>query len=509
MKTIIKPVLISLLASFVVAPNLANAKAQADLPNVVVILADDLGLGDVSKFHKQYSDKPVVAPTPNIDQLAQAGMSFMDAHSPTALCAPSRYSVMSGNSTYRGYAPWGVWSSFAPSSITNDDATIGRVAKQAGYTTGFVGKWHLGGTFNLKSEDKAYRGPKTGKETLKVDMRKWIDDNPSSMGFDYDFTTPTGVQGPLYFLYENNDWYPFSKNSEIVFLDENNAIDPKFVSDKGPGMGDSHWNARELNMMLANKAADFIKRSAGDKPFLLNYWSPAVHIPHTPPQQINGNKIAGQTPTNHLDMNLVLDLEVKKIVQALKDAGEYDNTLIIFTSDNGGLIDFKAQKQGHNSAAQYRGYKNQPYEGGHRVPFITVWPGKIKANTQSDSLVNGTDIVATLANIMDVKLNAHQAKDSWNLLPLLEGKPYQERPLLMAQSGSENELMLRQGDWKIIIKTNYKLTKRKLMSLYNLADDPQEKNNLVNDSKYKDKAKMMYELYWKIRESGERTAPVM
>ncbi len=482
--------------------------ANDNRPNIVVIMADDVGLGDISAFHRQYSKKPVVVETPNIDKLAAEGISFTDAHAPTSLCAPTRYSVMTGNSTYRGYNPWGVWSSFAKTAITAEDATIGRIAQQAGYTTGFVGKWHLGGTF-LNKKGAAYTGPKNGPLSKTVDVTKWIAGHPAEMGFDYDYTLPTGVQGPMYLAYENGQWAPFDKNSKITYVDKNTALDPAFISDKGPGMGESHWDARALNMQLTHKATEFIRRSAGQKPFLLNYWSPAVHLPHTPPKEIDGIKIAGTTPSNHLDMNRVLDLEVGKIIQALKDTSEYDNTLIIFTSDNGGLADEKANQAGHNSPGQYSGRKNTALEGGQRVPFIAVWPGKIEAGRVSDALVNGTDIIATIAQVTGIKLNEKQAKDSWNIMPELLGKPYENRTLLMQQAGSGKELMLRQGDWKLIILTNHKVTKREVIGLYNLKKDPQEQRNLLHSPEYKEKAKAMFDLYWDIRESGRRTAPVL
>lgn len=480
--------------------------AKNDQPNIVIIMADDLGLGDVSAFHRQYSNKPVIAETPTIDALAAQGMSFTDAHSPTALCAPTRYSVMSGNSTYRGYAPWGVWSTFDKTAITADDTTIGRVGQQAGYTTGFVGKWHMGGTFNRK-DGTQHSGAKGGPKTKVVDVSKWIAGNPKEMGFDYDFTVPSGVQGPMYLAYENSVWYPLNKNSKIAYIDENSALEKIFVSDKGPGMGETHWDARKLNMLLAEKASSFIKRNAGKRPFLLNYWSPAVHIPHTPPKEINGVKIAGTTPTKHLDMNRVLDIEVARIVKTLKDTGEYNNTLIIFTSDNGGMGTPSEQKFGHFSSGLYSGRKNSPLEGGHHVPFIAVWPEKIKPNSVNNTLVNGTDIVATIAALTEVKLNKKQAKDSWNLLPTLIGQPYQERKLLMQQAGSQHQVMLREGDWKLIIQSNRTVTKREIMALYNLKDDPQEKNNLANKAAYESRVKTMFKQYWDIRESGERTAP--
>ncbi|MDU0352730.1 sulfatase-like hydrolase/transferase [Paraglaciecola aquimarina] len=230
---LIKHLTLSLLAIGCAMPALA---ATANKPNIVFIMADDVGIGDISALHRQYTDKPVVVETPTIDSLAAQGMSFTDAHSPTALCAPTRYSVMSGNSTYRGYAKWGVWSTFAKTAVTQEDATIGRVAKQAGYTTGFVGKWHLGGTF-LDKNGNMYKGAKGGPKSKNVDLTKWVAGNPKELGFDYDFTAPTGVQGPTYSLHENGQWYKFDKDSKLIYVDQHSALDKSFVSDKGPWHG--------------------------------------------------------------------------------------------------------------------------------------------------------------------------------------------------------------------------------------------------------------------------------
>lgn len=477
-------------------------------PNVLVIVADDLGLGDISLFHEKYTNAKVVVPTPSIDSLAREGMSFFDAHSPTALCAPSRYAFMSGNYNYRSYAPWGVWSSFRKNAVTPKDATIGRVAKSVGYNTAFVGKWHLGGDFYKKGTSQLYTGSKTAPDIFNVDISTWVGGNPRELGFDYDFTVPTGVQGPLYAAYENGRWSKFHADSKIVYVEEANAIDPLFVSDKGPGMGDSHWDGRNLNMLLASKAEAFIRQQSPGKPFLLQYWSPAVHLPHIPPESIKGSKIAGTTPSHHLDMNRVLDLEVKTLIDALKAKGVYNNTLIIFTSDNGGLLDKAANVAGHNSPGQWSGSKNLAFEGGHRVPFIAVWPNKIKPGSQSSELVNGTDIVATVADAIGAKMVRDQAMDSWNLLPLLLGQPFDGREYLMQQAGNQQDVMFREGAWKLIIDTDFKLKKRVNIALYDLEGDPKERKNLISSAKYQDKIKSMSERYWSIREGGKRTAPL-
>jgi arylsulfatase A-like enzyme len=265
-------------------------------------------------------------------------------------------------------------------------------------------------------------------------------------------------------------------------------------------------------MTLANKAAQFIQRAASKGPFLLNYWSPAVHLPHTPPRQWGKNYISGTTPSPHLDMVKVLDKEVKTIVEALQVNGVYDNTLIIFTSDNGGLADSITREAGHSSPGNLRGSKNAPYEGGHRTPFIVSWPGNVGPGTLSHAMVNGTDLVATVAAITGVAVKSEQAKDSWNLLPLLrgeEGAP--ERTEMLLQAGSKRQLIYRSGNWKLIIQTDDKLTTMEPIALFDLSDNPQEKEqqNLISSPKYKDRIIQMFERYKKIRKSGIRTAPLI
>lgn len=483
----------------------------ASQPNIVLIMADDIGLGDIGYEHQMRTGTPPLAPTPAIDTLAEEGMWFNDAHSPTSLCSPSRYAVMSGNYNYRSYAPWGVWGSFRKNAITEEDTTLGRIAQAGGYRTGFIGKWHLGGDFYKKDSKEIYRGDDRGDSELNVDATRWIAGGPQDLGFDYDFTLPCGVQGPFYVAYENGEWYKLSDDSELIHLNDETAIDPYFVSDKGFGTGDSAWDATELNIVLAEKAASFIKTSSKeDKPFFLCYWTPAVHIPHTPPESLDGVKIAGTTPTPHTDMNRVLDWEVAQIVEALKESGEYDNTLIIFTSDNGGLWTQAEQKVGHQSNGGWRSAKNSPYEGGQRVPFIAVWPDVIKPGSVSDAIVNGTDIAATIAAIADTKFKENQAMDSHNLLPIFEGDSSPDsRKELMLQAGSRNELMFRQGDWKLIIQSNHHLTKWEPIALFNLSTNPKEKEaeNLIHNPRYTERVESMMARYREIRNSGDRTAP--
>jgi arylsulfatase A len=474
-------------------------------PNIVLIMADDMGLGDIGLHHRERTGKPPLAPTPTLDALAAEGLWFSDAHSPTALCSPSRYAVMTGNCNYRSYAPWGVWGTFRESPITGEDATLGKAAQAAGYRSGFIGKWHLGGDFMNAKGTAVYRGDDRGEQPLSVDARKWVGGGPQQLGFDYDFTLPTGVQGPVYVAYENGVWHPLAEDSRLINYNKDTAVDPIFVSDKGPGTGDSAWDSRRINTVLAEKASAFIADSAGETPFFLCYWTPAVHIPHTP-----SATFAGSTPSKHLDMIRVLDWEVAQIVKALKAANVYEDTLMLFTSDNGGLNDSKAGKAGHRSSGGWRGSKNLPYEGGHRVPLIASWPKVIKPG-RSDAMVNGTDILATIADLAGATLSETQAMDSWSFAALLRGvRDFEPRRELMLQAGSMNQLIYRQGKWKLIIQTNHRLSKWEPMALFDLAANPMEveAENMLNHPEHRSRVERMLSRYRELRKSGVRTAGV-
>lgn len=493
---------------FVVFPFLVASVFADRRPNIVFIMADDLGLGDVSHHVRVFQKKEPLVETPTIDALAELGMWFTDGHSATALCAPTRYAVMSGNNNYRSYAPAGVWSSFGKTAFKEGDVTLGTVVRDAGYVTGFVGKWHLGGDFYVPGTNEVYRGKKNGNLTGMVDLTRMVDGGPKYCGFDYDFTAHCGIQGPMYILYEDQQWYPWAEDSEIIYLDENSIKNPKDLSSKGDGMGDSNWDARYLGDILTEKAVHFIDRNSKKKePFFLYYCSPTVHLPHCPPESFDGVPIAGTTPTDHLDMVRQLDLEVKRIVDALKANGEFENTLFVLTSDNGGLRDPEAQKLGYDPSGGWNGSKSSPLEGGHRVPFIAVWPGKIEPGVSHEIAVN-QDMVATFAALVGTEIPEGQAQDSLNLLPLLVGeKGFKGREFLINQAGAGQEVMLRKAPWKIVIQSNNKRTRFEPKALYNLEEDPGEKKNLIANPEFKAVAKRMFSEYMEIVESKRPTVP--
>ena len=373
-----------------------------DRPNVIVVLADDIGVGDISHYRRLHSGT-IRLETPNLDGLAQAGMIFTQAHSPAALCATSRYGMMTGNSCYRSRAQWGVWGAYEESPINETDLTLGRLMKRAGYQTAFFGKWNLGGDFYRKSAPGTiYRAPRVAPE-LDVDITEMLD-GPEQKGFDYSLTFPVGIQDVPYAVFENMRWMPLEEDSEIGHITQAKMDLIGVTLDKDEGLGDTNWDPHEMGPLLVNKAVSYIETHANQEdPFFIYYCSQAVHLPHTPPDSLNGIPIAGTTPTRHMDMIKELDVQMGMIIESLKAQGVYENTLIIFTSDNGGLTMQSTMNTGHRPSSIYRGGKNSKFDGGHRVPFMVSWPESIEAGLSSNEPVLGLDVMATLAAITNTE----------------------------------------------------------------------------------------------------------
>lgn len=475
-------------------------------PNVIVVLADDIGVGDISKYRRLHSDN-IILETPNIDKLADQGMMFTNAHSPAALCATTRYAVMTGNSCYRSTHPWGVWSGYAKSVIRDDQMTLGRLMKQADYNTSFFGKWHIGTSFAKKGESNTIYVPKKGKKPiLDIDITKILH-GPTQLGFDYSVTLPAGIQDVPYALYENDKWLKLEEDSEIGLIDETYLSKLNLKIDKTAGLGDSNWDPHKIGPILAKKAVDYISKNANkEKPFFMYYCSQAVHVPHAPADKLDGKKIRGTTPSLHMDMIKELDVQMGMLVAELKKQGIYENTVFIFTSDNGGLmVDKNTRKSGHKVSDIYRGAKNQPYEGGHRVPFIVTWPNGVKKHQEYDRPILGLDIMATIAAITNQQLSNDVAQDSYNLLPILKNeKKATTHDYLMVQGGSAHDFTIIDKGWKLIVRVDKKDKSDKTSTptaLFNLNDNVEEKEgeNLVNDSKYQAKVAALYKKYKETR----------
>ena len=302
----------------------------ADKPNIVLVLADDIGPGDIAYYHKLRTGKEAIAPTPNIDLLIKQGIRFSNAHSPASLCAPSRFSMLTGNYPYRNKnGTFGVWASHRDTGIDPQFTTSARIAKKSSYRTAFIGKWGLGGQMYAKGTQKAFKG--WGVDGIDFSQRA---KGPNDYGFDYSCELPQGIQGVPFAFYENKKWMPLKKDSVLKLISPKQTMyDISRKHNDLGGIGDSNWDPRLAGSVLTSKAIQFIEdhqKNHADQPFFLYYCTQAVHIPHTPPKELNGVKIAGSTPGVHGDMIRELDVQVGMLREALNKNGVADNTLFIF-----------------------------------------------------------------------------------------------------------------------------------------------------------------------------------
>lgn len=468
-----------------------EAIGAAGLPNVIFILADDVGLGDVGPF--KIPTSPI--PTPNIDRLATEGMTFTDAHTPSSVCAPTRYSLMTGNYPYRGRDPWGVWKFQEESQILAGQRTVADVMQDAGYHTAFFGKWHMGGDFYKKGQNSFYRG----NNISLVDFGRPFKNGPLDHGFDYSFVTPIGIHDQPYAYFDFDQYIPI-----------NPMLPDMIPAGKGPfnggiipfdGYADPGWDSRQAGPMLAGEAVAFIDQhhqqnvaNGTDTPFFIYYATPSIHVPTTPPDTFNGTPVKGATGAGDLaDMIFELDLEVGAIMQALEARRMLQDTLIIFSSDNGPAEGVVA---GHDRTAGFLGKKATMYEGGHRVPFIARWgDGTITGSTispgsVSTQMISVQDWVATMYGLTNQEKPVDQAMDSTSILPVLLGQqpanqPVRDYMLLQAADWADPTVdhtrwhSIRQGDWVLLLNET-----DTPVELYNLADDLAETTNLIGNMQY-------------------------
>lgn len=461
-----------------------------DRPNIVLILADDLGYGDV----RCYNDQAKVA-TPHIDRLAREGMRFTDAHSPCTVCTPTRYGLMTGQMPFRVKNGGTVFTGIGgPSLIAADRLTLPKMLTDKGYATACVGKWHVGLTF-LDREGQPVTG--NGVEAVRrVDFDRRIVGGPVDHGFQQFFGTACCPTTDWLYAFIENDRIPIPPS---MLLDKSALPKHAYANDCRPGLIASDFGMETVDLVFLEKSREFIEqhvRESPDKPFFLYHSTQAVHLPSFPAKQFQGKSPAGP----HGDFILELDYIVGELMTTLQSLGVADNTIVIFTSDNGpevtSVVHMRADHK-HDGARPWRGVKRDNWEGGHRVPFIVRWPGKIPANTTSSQLTSLTDVMATVAAVVDTKLPASAAEDSFNMLPAWRDANHVPiRPFLLTQAfGGQRTLAIRRGDWKYIDHTGsggnryednsglkpYMLPEAAPHApgqLYNLANDPGETNNL-------------------------------
>lgn len=429
-------------------------------PNLVVVLCDDLGYGDPACYNK---DSKV--PTPNIDRLAAQGMRFTDAHTPSSLCTPTRYGLLTGRYCWRTSLKRGVLQGYSPLLVEPGRLTLASLLKGRGYTTAGLGKWHLG-LGNAQPTDYA----------------KPLRPGPNAVGFDYFFGIPASLDMPPYVFVEN----------DAVTVAPSETIAASEMRRKG---GNGFWRAgaiapgfRHADVLptLTEKAVGYLRKQSAEKPFFLYLALTAPHTPWMPTDDFRGKSGAGY----YGDFVAQVDATLGRVARALDDARLADDTLLIFTSDNGAhWLPTDIAQWKHRANDDLRGQKSDIWDGGHRVPFIARWPGRVEAGTTSKELICLTDVFATAAALAGADLPADAAEDSFDLSSVLLGKKL-DRPVREAvvHHSGDGTFGIRQGPWKLAMALgshgfsepkNVKPTPGGPQGqLYNLDADPEEQHNL-------------------------------
>jgi arylsulfatase A-like enzyme len=450
-----------------------TVKNQIDNPNIIFVLVDDMGIGDVGAFNP---DSKIA--TPHINALASSGMKFIDAHTSSAVCTPTRYGLLTGRYNWRSPLKSGVVGGDSKALIPTTRTTVAKMLKDNGYHTSFIGKWHLG--WNWQHE-KDSTGTKTLEGVDHIDFSKPISNGPNDLGFDYTYGLPASLDMAPYVYVENG------KTTEIPnkFTESNTEYG---WWRKGPTA--PHFVHQDVLPHFFEKAFDQINYEVkSTRPFFMYLALPSPHTPMLPTQEWQGK--SGLNP--YADYVMEIDDYIGQLEQLLKEKGIDENTLIFFTSDNGCTPDSNypfLKSKGHDPSAGYRGHKADIFEGGHREPFIVKWPGRIKPGKTSDITICTTDFMRTCADILNIKLKDNEAEDSFSLVPILLPETSEEYKRSYTVHHSINgSFAIREGKWKMIFcpgsggwsnpRPNSSAVKDlPKYQLYDLEKDFSEKHNL-------------------------------
>ena len=416
----------------------------ADRPNILLILADDLGYGDVGCYN---SDSQV--PTPNLDRLAADGIRFTDAHSPCTVCSPTRYSLLTGQMAFRIPRGGKVFTGAGgPCLIDQDRLTLPELLHDQGYATACIGKWHVGMSFFDQQGNPIHRD---GLDPVKqIDYSRAIRGGPIDHGFDTFFGTVCCPTTDWLYAYIVDDRIPLPPTHQV---DRGPLPNHPYSRDNRPGMIAADFDLEEVDLKFLERSRAFLQRharQARDKPFFLYHAAQAVHLPSFPGDAFKGKTQSGP----HGDFIFELDFVVGELLKTLDELQLGEDTLVIFSSDNGPEVTSVYHMRSdhrHDGARPWRGVKRDNWEGGHRVPLIARWPGRIAPGTHSDQLMSLTDIMATIAAILDVPLPHDAAEDSFDMRPAFHGSTEPIRPYLLQQGfGGKKYLAIRRGKWKYL-----------------------------------------------------------
>lgn len=480
------PAIARLIAAIFVLAALATSARAAGLdaaatgttprPNIIYILADDLGLGDVSCYNPKCAWQ-----TPLLDRLAREGMMFTDAHSASSLCTPSRYALLTGRYAWRGPLKRGVTRGYSPPLVEAGRLTVPTLLRAHGYRTAMFGKWHLGLDW-----------ARAGTNPEEVDFAKPFGGGPTAHGFDYFFGISASLDMPPYVWLENNR--AFSLPTGTI----GDSPTPKLWR---AGVISPDFKLEDVQPRLTEKVLAYLAERASareDKPFFLYLALASPHTPILPTREFEGKT----RTTPYGDFVVQVDADVGRILKALEAHGFASNSIVIVTSDNGfapaaNVPDLKPFN--HDPSAGYRGCKSDLFEGGHRMPFIVRWPGVTPAGARCAQTIGQFDLLATCADLLGVKLPDNAGEDSVSFLPLLRGRPRLDSPRPAMVHHSENgSFAIREGRWKLLLCPgsggwSYPTTSPSPWTqpkadnleglppfqLYDLVADPAEKNNLA------------------------------
>jgi arylsulfatase A len=487
-----------LLCGFIPSLTLSAETTKAR-PNVLILYADDMGYGDLAANNPKSK-----IPTPHLDKLAASGTRFTDGHSSSGICSPSRYALLTGRHHWRDFH--GIVNAFGPSVFKKNQLTMPSMFKANGYRTAAIGKWHLGWDWPAVRNNK-------GNTPESFDWSKPVPGGPTSIGFDTYFGDDV-INFPPYAWIENDKLpvAPTMMRDEKLWKP---IKEGRWECRPGPMV--EGWDPYQNLPTITKRGVEFLEsRKDQQEPFFLYFAFPCPHAPIIPNDEFDGKSQAGPFG----DFVAQTDDIVGKLLAALERSGQADNTIVVFSADNGPehYAYERDAKFGHWSAAPFRGLKRDLYEGGHHVPFVVRWPGVTKPGTTSEALVSQVDLLATFAAQLEFALPDGAAADSHNMLPYLRGEAKQIRTACV-QNTYANGYVLRDGDWLLVAakdgyvharnkeweaRRDYPADDSEPVELFNLREDIGQRKNLA--AAEPERVKQMQEKLKEIR-AGQGTRP--
>ncbi|BDD12410.1 arylsulfatase (plasmid) [Fulvitalea axinellae] len=484
-----------------------KAKVEPERPNIVFILADDMGYGDIQALNSSSR-----IPTPNLNALSEGGATFTDAHTNSSVCTPTRYGVLTGRYCWRGRLKRGVINGYGKPVIEEGRETVASYLKTQGYKTGIVGKWHLGLEFDRQPEAK--EGSANYGKPGAINYDKPLKRTPNDWGFDESYIISASLDFPPYIYIKDR------LATELPTDKQEKLTAPTYMraGEKAPS-----FNPEETLDHLLGKAQTFIKESAkGEKPFFLYFPITAPHKPVMPHKRFRGTTGLG----HYADFVSQVDWTIGELNRTLKEAGVEDNTLVVYTSDNGSFmysydtaeqpVDNVADSSklwfhpgSHRANHVFRGTKADIWEGGHRVPFLVRWPDKIKNGVIVDSTVCLTDLFATVVDITGGKLADNAGEDSFSFYSLLEEKQLEEARPPVIHHSIGGMFAIRDGKWKLVLGSGSGGRQKprgknfeKPYALYDMEADISERKNLIDV--YPEVAERLEKKCLEIKEIGSK-----